>query len=92
VADPFGVTVARRFRRIPLEVEAALFEGDNAADLCDWITDRSRQVPLVNDGSIWVSGAEGLVQVPPGWWLVYGPDGEWSALRRDRFPLLFEEV
>lgn len=86
------MTAARRFRYRPLEVEAALFEGDNAADLLDWISDRSVQVPLFNDGSIWVSGSEGLVQVPPGWWLVYGPDGEWSAVRRDRFGRLFEEV
>lgn len=83
---------AGRFRRLPLEVDAILFDPDRTAEVTQWVLDRGGPAPLPNDGSLWVISAEGLVQVPPGWWLVHGPDGEWSAVRRERFARLYEEV
>lgn len=84
--------IGGRFRRLPLEVDALLFDPERSVEAIRWVLDRAGPAPLLNDGALWVASAEGLVQVPPGWWLVHGPDGEWTSVRQERFMRLYEEV
>lgn len=83
---------AQRFRRIPADVEAIQFKGDNVAEIMKW----SGSEDDMDDGSpcreLVVETLHGEVTALVGDWIVQGPAGDMWPVTETLFRQLYELV
>jgi len=80
---------ARRFRKIPVEVEAVRWDGENVqlvAWFCHPFTVEFRS------GSAFISTLEGRMEARKGDWIIKGVEGEVYPCKPGIFAQTYEEV
>lgn len=84
-----------RFRKLPVEVEAIPWTGDNFAELIDFLTDDEKNADtLIRTSSVQVwNTLEGCyVTCPEGHWIIRGVKGELYPCDPDVLAQTYEAV
>ena len=86
---------AKKFRKKPVEIEAVQFDGNNDAEVLDWMT---------SHGYHWEEGRfhpgekliivtlEGNMKASTGDWIIRGVQGEFYPCKPDIFEATYEET
>ncbi len=78
-----------RFRKLPIEVDALCWTGDNASELVAFLVGCSWQ--FTHDG-IHIDTLEGTMLVSVGDWIIKGILGEFYPCKPDVFKLTYERI
>ena len=77
---------SKRYRKLPVVIDALRFDGENVDDVVDFCGS------LRHDGTnITISTLEGLMTVSPGDWIIRGVAGEYYPCKPDIFSATYEE-
>lgn len=88
--------MVKRFRKVPIEVDAVLFTGKNQAEVLKFVYPDLSQDAL--DGAqimglpVVIETLEGDMTASPGDWVVRGVKGEHWPVRGDIFALTYEAI
>lgn len=89
----------RRYRKKPVEIEAMLYDGTNAADVVGWIRHHGGETIVrggptggSRDAQIGVRTLEGTMWASPGDYIIRGVRGEFYPCKPDIFEATYEEV
>jgi hypothetical protein len=82
-----------RYRKLPVEIEAVCWTGDNAAEVADFM----RSSPIFSSdghGRAWVdiSTLEGVIRADRGDWIVRGVQNEYYPVKPEIFAVTYEAV
>lgn len=78
-----------KFRKIPVEIEAIQYTGDNRVDAVNFI---GVQGGYWNDGSIKIYTLEGTMKASIGDWIIKGVNGEFYPCKPDIFAKTYEKI
>jgi len=78
-----------RFRKLPIEVDALQWQGDNAIELALFLRGVAWQ--FTHDG-IHIDTLEGTMLANVGDWIIKGLMGEFYPCKPDIFQLTYEEI
>lgn len=84
-----------KFRKRPAVVEAVQYTGSNWDEVHAWVKERSPGMSsalLSFDHVIKINTLEGVMDVPPGWWVIRGVKGEFYPCANDIFEATYESV
>jgi hypothetical protein len=80
----------RKFRKLPMEVEAVQFTGENHGAIKDFVgPSRYANTPQIG---VSISTLEGNMHVSVGDWVIKGIKGEFWPVKPDIFALTYEAV
>jgi hypothetical protein len=89
----------QRFRKKPVVIEAARYDGNNGWRINDWSGGRCVDSPVLDPSVDNPSGAylqiptlEGVMIATPGDWIIKGVKGEFYPCKPDIFKATYEEV
>lgn len=75
-----------KFRKIPVEIEAVQFDGDNV----DQIKTFTGGDAFVSDGSLYITTLEGPLRASPLDWIAKGVQGEHYPIKPSVFAKTYE--
>jgi len=84
----------KKFRKLPVEIEAIQFTGNNYDDIndIDELGNGDRVMKFYNDNHIAIVTLEGEMRVNIGDWIIKGVAGEIYPCKPDIFEQTYEEV
>ncbi len=83
----------RKFRKLPVEIEAIQFTGENIEEIEDWATnDGVRWVGSVDMEWIEIDTLEGTMVADVDDWIIKGVAGEFYPCKPDIFEATYEPV
>jgi hypothetical protein len=89
----------RQFRKKPVVIEAALFDGHNYREIEKWAENKVTVSPVLeptdyNPHGVYlqIETLEGLMTAIPGDWIIKGIKGEFYPCKPDIFEATYEEV
>lgn len=85
---------AKRYRKMPVEIEAMQFDGGNYPEIVSWIYDaEGRKTPARGQGTeLYIDTLEGTMHVTKGDYVIKGVQGEFYPCKPDIFAATYEEV
>ncbi len=83
---------AAKYRKLPVEVDAMAFTGDNADEVLAWIGDCDPHAHAwkVSERGIVISTLEGEMRADPADWIIRGLRGEFYPCKPDIFDATYE--
>lgn len=85
--------MARKFRKLPVEVEAMQLEPTvkSMMEAVDWI-EAGGSTSSYHFGNVSITTLEGTMFAVPGDWIIKGVEGEFYPCKPDIFEKTYEEV
>jgi hypothetical protein len=80
-----------KYRKKPVVIEAMQFDGQNHADLADFMG-RAIRPTHATPGSITIGTLEGEMLARPGDWIIKGVKGEFYPCKPEIFSATYEAV
>jgi hypothetical protein len=89
--------MGQRYRKLPVEIEAVQFQGDNWPEIAAFVGDDEDQVEQVNGDEdigpcLIVQTTEGAMRARPTDWLIRGIEGELYPCAHSVFLASYEPV
>ena len=81
----------QRFRKLPVEISAMQFTGENHEDVITFIKD-GRVCEVYENGDLCIKTLEGDHRAKPGDWIICGVAGEFYPCKPDIFEATYEIV
>lgn len=84
----------KKYRKRPVEIEAAHFTGLNADQVLDWMATHGASVVVTNRAhdTIYIDTLEGTMRADAGDWIIRGVQGEFYPCKPDIFDQTYEAV
>ena len=90
---------AKKYRKVPVEIEAIQFTGDNIESINEWVAEFYKNHPqlrcrvLTFEGDyIYIKTLEGTMECAKGNWIIRGVEGEFYPCRDSVFRATYEEA
>jgi hypothetical protein len=80
-----------RFRKIPVEIEAIQWKGDNASAFVEWAIQSERTFTVCGD-EMQIETLEGTMTANIGDWIIRGVEGEFYPCKPGIFAKTYEAV
>jgi hypothetical protein len=89
--------VAKRFRKLPVEIEAMQWNGDNGSAVYDWmlVNDEKAFLRKIDDErghSLAIDTLEGVMRANKNDWIIRGVNGEFYPCKPDIFEKTYQAV
>lgn len=81
----------QRFRKRPVEIEAALLSTETTADIVDWIEENGGKVTVPRSG-LYITTLEGVMHARNGDYVIRGVCGEFYPCKPGVFEATYEAV
>ena len=84
----------QKFRKKPVEIEAARYDGTPEGWVCiaNWLRESNVRVGRGADGHLTIPTLEGIMRANAGDWIIRGVQGEFYPCKPDIFEQTYEEV
>lgn len=80
------MTMIKKYRKKPVEIEAIQFSGWNYGEIFDWINDNINSVqPICYKETIQINTSEGVMTASVGDYIIKGIKGEFYPCKPDIF-------
>lgn len=84
---------AKRYRKLPVEIEAIQWSGSNWHQMIEWVKWENKEDVWVTDGdNLVIPTLEGDHTANPGDWIIKGVAGEFYPCKPDIFDQTYEAV
>lgn len=86
------------YRKIPVVIEAVQYDGDNAAEILNWVTEQEGREgagavgAIQREGALFIRTLEGDMKASPSDFIICGVEGEFYPCRADIFEQTYEVV
>lgn len=86
------MTMIKKYRKKPVEIEAIQFSGWNHDEIFDWINDTINSVqPICYKETIQINTLEGVMTASVGDYIIKGIKGEFYPCKPDIFESTYQE-
>ena len=80
-----------KYRKIPVEIEAVQWNGENAGEITDFLGNKG-YCHILNDNSLIIPTLEGDMKAVVGDFIIKGVKGEFYPCKPDIFEMTYEKV
>ena len=81
---------AERWRKKPVEIEAMVYDGENWAEIAQWLRAHEVKIGCTSTGKASIPTLEGTIYASPGDYIIRGVQGEFYPCKPDIFKQTYE--